>query len=51
MVAGVEIPGNKPLSGGEIPKEIRGLKWKLSEGNKGWLGWKLTSKASRHRVE
>jgi hypothetical protein len=46
MVAAVEIPGNKPLSGGEIPKEIRGLKWKLSEGNKGGLEWKLIFKAS-----
>jgi hypothetical protein len=47
MVAAVEIPGNKPLSGGEIPKEIRGLKWKLSEGNKGGLEWKLIFKAMR----
>jgi hypothetical protein len=47
MVAAVEIPGNKPLSGGEIPKEIRGLKWKLSEGNKGGLEWKLIFKAIR----
>jgi hypothetical protein len=46
MVAAVEIPGNKPLSGGEIPKEIRGLKWKLSEGNKGGLEWKLIFKAT-----